>query len=198
MTITNQKITKEPEWELYDYVFDLEKEWRKSLPKFNNKELIGIFGRENIREIFKEKEKEKKKLVKIVKNKLIKSYQLYDADSFSGWFDRYWLELNEGEKLNKLEKDIWNIKKLLYPPKTKPGQITDEMIKRAKEYPITELIEYRGYMASCPWHKDKRPSLNLKNNFAYCHSCGYAADSIKLYQDLTGADFKTAIKSLQQ
>ena len=120
----------------------------------------------------------------------------FTRDSFSRWFWEYWLEITLGDKLELVNKEVNKLFYALYPQKVKKGQITDEMIQKAREYPITDLIENRRGMALCPFHNDKRPSLGLKNNYAYCFGCGYSADVIKFYMDLYNVDFKTAVKIL--
>jgi len=121
----------------------------------------------------------------------------FTRDSFSRWFWEYWLEITLGDRLEQVSKEINKLSYALYPPKVKKGQITDGMIRKAKEYPIIDLIENRQKMALCPFHNDKRPSLSLKNNYAYCFGCGYSADVIKFYMDFYLVDFKTAVKALQ-
>jgi hypothetical protein len=75
--------------------------------------------------------------------------------------------------------------------------ITDDDIERARNFPIENLLEVgRNGMALCIGHDDKRPSMNCKNNFAYCHSCGFHADSIGIYMKLNNAGFIEAVKAL--
>lgn len=76
-------------------------------------------------------------------------------------------------------------------------KITEIDIIRAKEYPMERLVEIDGRgFALCLGHRDTKPSMYVKNNWAYCFSCGYRADSIKVYQDTTGAPFLQAVKEL--
>ncbi len=87
--------------------------------------------------------------------------------------------------------------RLLKPVKSKNG-ITDEMIQRAKQFSISELLTtpIRGNVTNCVAHEDNNPSMNIKNNWAYCYSCGFRGDSISVYMRLNGVDFKTAVKNL--
>ncbi len=102
--------------------------------------------------------------------------------------------------INDSRKAIENCEmrlRLLRPAKSK-NRITDEMIQRAKQYPMSELLTtpIRGNVTNCIGHEDKNPSMNIKNNWAYCYSCGFRGDSISVYMRLNGVDFKTAVKNL--
>lgn len=79
---------------------------------------------------------------------------------------------------------------------TTRGNITEEMIERAREYPISELAGGSKYWAQCPFHNDKHPSMYLKNNFYYCFVCGETGDTIDLVMKTHNVDFKTAVKLL--
>lgn len=75
------------------------------------------------------------------------------------------------------------------------GKISDEMIQRAKEYPIGNLLEInKAGFATCINHDDKKPSMYTKNNYAYCFSCGYHADTIGVIMKLHNLDFVSAVK----
>lgn len=79
----------------------------------------------------------------------------------------------------------------------KPGDITDDMIRRAKEYPFTELHEFHRNMALCPFHADKEPSMRLfPNNHVYCFSCGKGWDTIAFMQEKDNLSFTEAIRRL--
>jgi hypothetical protein len=102
--------------------------------------------------------------------------------------------------INHSKKIIKNYEKgirLLKPVKSKNG-ITDEMIQRAKQFSISELLTtpIRGNVTNCIAHEDKNPSMNIKNNWAFCYACKFKGDSISVYMRLNGVDFKTAVKNL--
>ena len=75
--------------------------------------------------------------------------------------------------------------------------IADETA-RAKAYPMTDLLEFRGRKTKCLWHSDSDPSLHYyeKTNSAYCFSCGKYADSIDVCRNLKNCSFKEAVKYL--
>lgn len=91
------------------------------------------------------------------------------------------------------------LKKLLFEAKVHLGSvkgITDEQILSARNYPLSELIGSKNLYALCPFHKEKTPSLYLKNNFYYCYGCGVKGDSIDLYMHLHGVSFSRAVTAL--
>jgi hypothetical protein len=77
--------------------------------------------------------------------------------------------------------------------------VTPEEIAQAKQYPLTELIEFKIHQAVCPFHQEKTPSLHYypKNNSAYCFgACQKAFDSIEAYRQLNHCSFVEAVRKL--
>ena len=101
--------------------------------------------------------------------------------------------LSNWEKLQK--PLLWEMENMLRP---KDNQITPDMIARAREYPITQLIEFTRGKTRCisGTHEDKHPSMSLKDNFAHCFSCGYHADSIAVCMQIKNLSFQEAVKWL--
>ena len=80
----------------------------------------------------------------------------------------------------------------------KSGSITDADIEAARAYPIEDLIEgiQRGRVR-CPFHNDKTPSMQIKNNKAYCYgACKETWDSVSFLQKKDGISFTEAVKRL--
>jgi hypothetical protein len=77
------------------------------------------------------------------------------------------------------------------------GSLNPIMIERAREYPISKLVDSKKNLALCVNHAENNPSMNIKNNFAYCHSCGWHGDTIEVYRKLYGVSFVDAVKALQ-
>lgn len=94
------------------------------------------------------------------------------------------------EEKKKMLSDIKTLEKVL------TSDISNESIERAREYPIKNLIKVERDMAVCIEHDDKNPSMNCKNNFVYCHSCGYHADAIGVYMKLNNCNFKEVVNKL--
>lgn len=83
-----------------------------------------------------------------------------------------------------------------------PGRITQSDVERAKEYPIHDLyvgkLIKRGkvYVGLCPFHTEKTPSFNIKNNRFKCYGCDVFGDSVDFYMRIHGISFIQAVKKL--
>lgn len=104
-----------------------------------------------------------------------------------------------GARIKLLERVL----EIITAPKSEvtDGRITDEQIARAREYPITNFIEFRRGFASCPWHAENTGSLHLLPNTnetrAHCHgACGRSYDGIDAYMNIYKCNFATAVKAL--
>lgn len=81
----------------------------------------------------------------------------------------------------------------------KGNRITQGDIERAKAYPIESLLpNTHNNKTNCisGTHEDKHPSMDIRNNFAYCYSCGWHGDTIAIFVKLHGTDFVTSVKTL--
>ena len=75
----------------------------------------------------------------------------------------------------------------------------EEKLRKAKEYPIDQLIEFNGHgFAKCLWHNERSPSLKYyrDTNTVYCFSCHNKHDAIDVYQILNGVNTSQAINNL--
>lgn len=83
----------------------------------------------------------------------------------------------------------------------KVGEITDDMIQRAREYPFEQLATFnRAGFTICPFHEEKSGSLHLnkEGNFVYCFgSCKRSWDTIGFVMDRDVKKFPDAVKALQ-
>lgn len=79
----------------------------------------------------------------------------------------------------------------------KHEKITDDMIETARAYPLSSLLEISHGMARCISHEDNTASMNCKNNYAYCHACGFTGDVIAVYVQLNGSTFVEAVRAMQ-
>lgn len=98
--------------------------------------------------------------------------------------------------------EIISIKRYEYRYKrgiTRKDGITDEMIQRARDYPITELIEFKRGTALAFCHDDHSPSLRLwqAGNRATCYPCGKSFNPIDVLMERDGFTFIEAVKQLQ-
>lgn len=74
--------------------------------------------------------------------------------------------------------------------------ISPEKIAQARQYKLTDLIKTNHGMAICPFHNDKRASMDVRKNFYYCYGCNASGDVIDFYQKLNGVSFREAINAL--
>jgi DNA primase len=66
-------------------------------------------------------------------------------------------------------------------------------------FPLSELRRSgSGYLATCPWHQDRRPSLtvNPERNRVHCFVCNKGADPIAWLEDRQGFSFREAVEEL--
>ena len=116
---------------------------------------------------------------------------------FKRWFWTEWLKLNEGAVIDKYDRELKKIELFLNPPEFKEGQITQEDIERAREYPFEELIKAsKGMFAICPFHPEKKPSFYIRKNFGYCFGCAWHGDTISFIMDTEAIGFVEAVKKL--
>jgi hypothetical protein len=80
------------------------------------------------------------------------------------------------------------------------GGVSEDEIKRAKEYPVTSLITFKRNMTVCPFHREKTPSLYYyaKSNTCRCFgACQKSFDSIEVYRRFNNCSFVEAVRKLQ-
>ena len=82
---------------------------------------------------------------------------------------------------------------------TKRPAITDDMIDKAREYPVTQLVEFRHGKALAWCHQDSRPSLchMTRINKAWCPVCNRYFSAIDVVMTRDGLSFLDAVRSLQ-
>jgi len=121
-----------------------------------------------------------------------------DLHVYADYIENIESDYNRNHKPNMFEfcRELVAEHEELRPKSEFKLEVTDEMIQRAKEFPITELIEHKRMWALCPFHPDTKPSLFLKNNFYHCFVCEANGDTIDLVKQIYSVDFKTAVKVL--
>jgi hypothetical protein len=111
------------------------------------------------------------------------------------------IEAIKGQLMDaKLHPEKHDVAKLLNEVKILKGtsdRVTTQMIERAREYPIGNLIELKRNVALCPFHNEKSPSFSVKNNKYKCFGCDASGDSISLAMHLKNMTFKQAVEYLQ-
>lgn len=206
MTITKYKTTEDLDWEFYDYAFGLEKEWRRSLPRLTDKELLKIFPEAKV--IIPDKitvwEEERDKFSDAIKKKL--TIIKYDSSPQNQWFWRALIKVMDGTKLIETEQHIARLKRLLMVARgRKPkGRLSEEQIQQALAVPIENLINQplrksgKALVGLCPLHNEKHPSfyIYLETNSCWCYGCNQGGDIINFVKLLHGYSFKEAVQYL--
>ena len=96
-------------------------------------------------------------------------------------------------QLNKLRAD-----RKFYGKPNPENVITADMIQKAKEFPLNQIIEInRQGFAKCIWHEDKNPSMFCKKNFAHCFTCDNSGDTIAVLMKRKNMGFREAVLKLQ-
>lgn len=76
--------------------------------------------------------------------------------------------------------------------------VTDEMVERAREYPLENLVEFgMNRRAKCVFHQGEDYNMDIRKNFAYCFVCGEHSDVIGVYRKLHECGFREAVIALQ-
>ncbi len=185
--------------EYYSLIDELKKKWIES--KRENRKIDLEYWDSQVPE--SEKRKMKFEFLLSEKNK--------EQRKVDGWLDAlrnscnrkdptWWRDL-VGEYYNKACRDLEKIKARLYffqkQDFKNKEKITDEMIIRAREYPLEDLIEVNSAgFAICPFHPDHKPSLYIKNGFFYCFVCGKSGNAIDLVMARDNLTFVEAVKRL--
>lgn len=83
-------------------------------------------------------------------------------------------------------------------PDPQGNPITPERIERAKQFPISDLLEIRRGTTLCIFHDDHKPSLKYypKDNRVYCYACNRGEDAIGVLMTLRKIDFREAVRFL--
>ncbi len=189
--------------------FELEKEWRSSLQKFTDKDLLEVFpeAKKVIPSKIKEWELIKNRLGKKIGDSLSSIY-LLEANDFSEWFGEEVIRQYYFPELEESEKNMTRLKRLeiMISSKNKYVNNFQEKLERARNYPIKDIAQQKldlrpsgsNFVALCPFHNEKTPSFYLYANSDsfHCFGCQEHGDVIKLTMQLHGVCFSDAIKLL--
>lgn len=185
-----------------------EREWKKSLPKLNDKELIEVFQvpKETLQEKLIEWQEDHDASTTEIKRK----YSFVPQEN--EWFFDIIFKHLEIPKLLVGEKHTLRLKRQLAiingptDGNYRRWQNMQELIAVAKTRPIHELarskLEIRpsgkNFVALCPFHNEKTPSCYFytETNTFYCFGCQEGGDVITFIQHLYGVDFKEAVRMI--
>ena len=92
-------------------------------------------------------------------------------------------------------KELARVKNILKPERS---DITDDMIERAKLYPVDKLIDFTRGKAICFNHDDRAPSMYhaTRAQRANCPVCDRSFNAIDILMERDGMNFKAAVKQL--
>ncbi len=115
-------------------------------------------------------------------------------ERWCGEFERALIESLIKDRLKEHRKLEGRASSLKYG--NRPGSITDEMIQRAKEYPIQEILGTDRKTMRCPFHDDKHPSASIKNNRLHCFVCNKTWNPVDYLMEKEMLSFKEAVVML--
>lgn len=111
----------------------------------------------------------------------------------AGELERYLLL----DRIRFLNDEIKRYENELSFKRSRRVEITRGQIDKARWYPIENFLpNVKNGKTNCINHTDERPSMDVRNNFAYCYSCGWSGDAIAVYMKTHSCDFITAVKFL--
>lgn len=184
---------------------DMKREWRKSIKRYSNQDLLRLFpeAEKIIPEKIKENERRYKKIERIAK-KLLKEARKIAGENT--WFTESFIKAFCVPSLIKHSNNIMRLNSYSRP-RNQFIENFNQKIERAREYPILELasgsmdLRARGRTCSalCPFHNERTPSFFLypESNTYHCFGCGVHGDVISLAQHLYNISFKEAVLKLQ-
>lgn len=207
---TSQEVIKDFDLELWNYLWDLEKQWKefmRSMPRLTDKKLLEIFpeAKQIIPSKIKEWEEKRDEFSDTIKKKLtLIKYKI--TDEFSLWFWREWVKVNEGQELLKIDGHIMRLKHLLTVAKGRitKERLTEEQIQQVLAVSIETLINQplrksgKALVGLCPFHNEKHPSFFVypTTNSFYCYGCQKGGNTINFVEELYNFSFTEAVEFL--
>lgn len=201
----------EVDWEFIDYAMDLEKEWKNSLPRFTDKELLGIFPEAKgvIPLKIMDRERELGYVINTIKRKLSIVHRKSAPEN--QWFWREVVKQLDGRKMEEIQRHLLRLRRQFAVVQNKgfrKGTITQEDIQQALTVSLVDIAAQRiklrktgkTFVGLCPFHNEKTPSFHIyhANNSFYCYGCQKGGNVITFVRELEGFSFREAIKYLTQ
>ena len=140
--------------------------------------------------------------IKFIKKSIVgdyKSYEEHTARDVDYVTKQVWLLIAGTEEKIKKLKQLEIEKSLMFLPPNK-NRINDADITRALAFPITDIVgKGKNKMVKCINHQpDKHPSMSIKNNFAYCFTCGYFGSAIDVAMKVWSVGFIEAVRRMSR
>lgn len=205
-------IFLEPNHEWLDYVGELERHWRVSLPRHTDKQWFEVFpeGKAMIPDKIAEWKEIREKLVRVIQEGL-RIANDKENDEVTRHFCRELVKWLFGGKqlieVNYHLSRLYRQRSIIHPPKKLSKQaITPELIQQAKEVPIETVVNQSVNLRACgktlrglcPIHEEKSPSFYVypESNTCWCYGCQQGGDAIQLARLLYSYSFKDAVEFL--
>lgn len=202
----------EPNHEWLDYVDELERKWRASLPRYTDEQWLKIFpeAKEIIPRKIDELKEERERLVRVIREGL-RAANDEKNDEITRHFCRLLVKwFFGGRQLVELDRHLsrlYRLRAIIHPPKKLSEKtISPELIQQAKEVPIETILNMssnlrvcgRTLRSLCPLHEEKTPSfyVYLESNTYWCYGCNQGGDAIQLVRLLNKYSFKEAVHYL--
>ena len=209
-------------------MWEAERQWKESQPQRTEVEWLNIFPSEKkrwgkvIRVGLKVREQELLEQIENVKWSTSLKLKLHFFRASKDFDDGWWptklfcsrfdivgeIKKDAREEIRGLERELRRVKsnrallgrigRKIDPEKENKLMITGDMVLKAKEYPIENLVEVnRQGFTKCFGHNDKHPSAYCKKNFIHCFVCQKSWDTIAVLMEREGLTFKDAVLKLQ-
>lgn len=202
----------EPNHEWLNYVDELERQWRASLPRYTDKEWFEIFPEAKAMIPIKiaEWKEVREKLVRVIREGL-KIANEKENDEVTRHFCRELVKWIFGGRqlveVNGHLSRLYRQRAIIHPPKKLSKQaITLELIQKSKAIPIESVVNQSVNLRTCgktlrglcPLHEEKSPSFYVypESNTCWCYGCQQGGDVIQLVRLLNKYSFKEAINCL--
>lgn len=193
----------------FGYFSGLEEDWRESLMRYSDAELLKIFPK--VKGIIPQKLDELKDNREETVGRIRENLLLIKSkvkDGFSQWFGREYIKVTEGPKLLEIDRQISRFEGLqsLLIGRTPKNKLTQENIQQALQVPIENIVSQgvklrksgKTYAGLCPFHQDKNPSFYIYpyTNSFYCYGCQKGGDVIKYIELSQNVGFVESVKYL--
>lgn len=197
------------DWEFLDYAARLEEQWKESLPRYTDKELLEIFpeARYVIPPKIQEWKCKRRKVVEAIKAKLLVVHTKSAPEN--QWFWKEVIKQFDGQSLIEANRHIYRLRRQLAVAqnrKPKGNQLTDERIQRALAVPLLDIAMQniklrksgRTFSGLCPFHNERHASFHIypHNNSFYCYGCSKGGNVINFVREVQGLSFREAVEYL--
>lgn len=195
------------DWEEFEMMLRLEREWKESLPRFTDRELLEIFPEAKyiftvkMTELMEERER-----IHLAIRRRLAAIKNSISDEASRQIQKNLLEILNRSHIEKINRHIKWLERLQFIAQKRKikGGVTDEEIQHALATPIQDVLKQKFQKSGnkliglCPFHKEKTPSFYIytRNNSFYCYGCQTGGDAINLIRKLHNLNFVQAVKCL--